>query len=197
MTKTNVAEGELRQSRRNAPNAMSVMANGCYPHEKNWILDVQGVEHALPDLRNTIDGFHVMTFDEHTPFDGAGSSAGPLATMQGMLGAFQQWQARLAAAGIDPGKAAIGIPTYCYEFTGVRTAGQPSNGGTEAPYTQIEGQGLQRQPDGSSAAVVGGAWTTCLTPEDAQRVVDAAPAGTHVFYWSAEGLTSEYLTIGR
>ena len=158
--------------------------------------DLQGIEDALPDVRDTIDGFHVMTYDEHTPFDGAGSSAGPVATKQGMLSAFQQWQGRLTAAGIDSGKATMGIPTYCYEYTGVRAAGQPTQGGTELPYTQVEGQGMQPQPDGSSAAVVDDAWTSCLTPEDAQHVVDAAPAGTDVFYWSAEGLTSAYLTIG-
>ena len=159
--------------------------------------DLQGIDDALPELKNAIDGFHVMTYDEHTPFDGAGSSAGPVATEHGMVGAFQQWQARLTAAGIDPGKAAMGIPTYCYEYTGVGAAGQPSRGGTEVPYTQVEGQGLQAQPDGSSAAVVNGAWTTCLAPEDAQRVVHAAPAGADVFYWSAEGLTPAYLSIGQ
>jgi GH18 family chitinase len=159
--------------------------------------DLQGFADALPEVRNTVDGFHVMTYDEHTPFDGVGSTAGPVATTQGMLTAFQQWQQRLTAAGIDPTKADMGIPTYCYEYTGVQAAGQPSQGGAEVPYTQVEGQGLQPQPDGSSAAVVDGAWTTCLTPEDAQHVTDAAPTGTDVFYWSAEGLTPPYLTIGH
>lgn len=159
--------------------------------------DLEGIQTALPAVRDAIDGFHVMTYDENTPFSGPGSTAGPVATEQGMLSAFRQWQAALSTAGIDPSKAALGIPTYCYAYTGVTAAGQPSQGGTQMPYVEVENQNLTSQADGSSAGVVNGAWTTCLTPDDARQIVAAAPPGTNLFYWSAEGMTPAYLTIGR
>ena len=159
--------------------------------------DLSGIQAAIPAVKNSIDGFHVMTYDEHTPFDGPGSSSGPVATEQGVLSAIEQWRSRLTDAGMDANKAALGIPTYCYQYTGVTAAGQPVRGGTQVPFPDVPGQVLQSQPDGSSAGVVDGVWTTCLTPDDARQIAAAAPAGTVLFYWSAEGLTPAYLAIGR
>lgn len=149
-----------------------------------------GFEAAMAKIVERVGVIRVMTYDMHTPYDGG--VAGPIATRDWMVDGFRAWQQRVAAAG-GRTKVELGLPGYCYSYTGAAKVGDSFSGGKEVPLAEVDAGVLSALSDGSSAGVADGGWLTCYSASDIRRTLDQLGGRTPVFIWSAEGVTGDQL----
>lgn len=178
----------LTTLKRELPNARLSIAAPAYDTPAS-----RGINTALrqPKVRSALDRVHVMTYDQHGPWE---KTAGVVASGAWAKTSIKNWVEVMGEAKVSPGYA-----TYCYEYKGAKAEGQAFAESQEHAFSELpKGTRVSNNKDTlTSATKINGNWTSCQSPQVVRaldgRLRRVYPGLASGFFWDANGLTKAYV----